>query len=303
MLWWGFLLRHPHIPRHSYPTLSTAHASRTHVKALQTDLHAKPDNSSGPTHDSPSKRPLRTKVTFQPKTAPKKHREHQAVRGSPKPNTDQLSSMPIQSENRDQGPKGNTETKTASSSMLRAMEEALKASGQNPWLHASVIEAFKACVRRLVSVSLSLERKIYLSFSLFRLSIRVSLYLIRIYIIELQILQLSLLQILHLPTAYSATGAVMVAVCEKTVRGAVRGLTWGYMPLVKHEPSAIPKRPRPVRRNLLQDFPGPCPLLCCHVSLMALPYRRAKSFAFSLYVSVLMPFTSSTTSSPVSLSM
>ena len=57
--------------RHSSHTLFTAHASRTHVKALQTDLHAKPDNSSGPAHDSPSERPLRTKDTFQPKTAPK----------------------------------------------------------------------------------------------------------------------------------------------------------------------------------------------------------------------------------------
>lgn len=51
--------------------LSTAHYSRTHVKAHQTDFLVKPDNSSGLTHDSPSERPLRTKATFQPKTAPK----------------------------------------------------------------------------------------------------------------------------------------------------------------------------------------------------------------------------------------
>lgn len=63
-----FLLRHP---RHSSPTLFTAHASRTHVKTSQTDLHAKPDNSSGPTHDSPSERPFRKKETFQHK----KHRK------------------------------------------------------------------------------------------------------------------------------------------------------------------------------------------------------------------------------------
>lgn len=79
---------------HSSHTLSTAHAFRTHVKAPQTDFHVKPDNSSESTHDSPSERPLRTKVTFQPKTAPKKHREHQDVRGPPKPSTNQLSSMP-----------------------------------------------------------------------------------------------------------------------------------------------------------------------------------------------------------------
>lgn len=131
----GFFITSVTHPRHSSPTLFTAHTSRTHVKALQTDLHAKPDNSSGPTHDSPSERPLRTKVTFQLKTAPKKHREHQAVRRPPKPSTSRLSSMPIQPESRDQGPKGSIETKTASTSMLRAMEEALKASGQNPWLH------------------------------------------------------------------------------------------------------------------------------------------------------------------------
>lgn len=43
-------LRHPH------STLFTVHAFRTHVKAPQTNLHAKPDTSSGLTHDSPSER-------------------------------------------------------------------------------------------------------------------------------------------------------------------------------------------------------------------------------------------------------
>jgi hypothetical protein len=95
-----------------------------------------------------------------------------------------------------------------------------------------------------------LERKIYLSFSLFRLSIRVSVYLIRIYIIELQILQLSLLQILQSPTVYSAAGAVMVAVCENLVRGDLSEDPHGHMPLVKHEPSAMTKKPRPVRESL-----------------------------------------------------
>lgn len=64
----GFLLSHSW---HSSPTLFTSHASRTHVKALQTVFTVKPDNSSGPTHGSPSERPLRTKATFQPK----KHRK------------------------------------------------------------------------------------------------------------------------------------------------------------------------------------------------------------------------------------
>lgn len=63
-----FLLRHPW---HSSPALFTAHASVTHVKAPQTDFHVKPDNSSGPTHDSPSEKPLRKKVTFQHRKTPK----------------------------------------------------------------------------------------------------------------------------------------------------------------------------------------------------------------------------------------
>lgn len=92
--------------RHSPHTLFTAHAPRTHVKAPQTDLPAKPDNSSGPTHDSPSERLLRTKVTFQHKTAPKKHREHQAVRGAPKPSLDQLSSMPHSDRESEPRPEG-----------------------------------------------------------------------------------------------------------------------------------------------------------------------------------------------------
>lgn len=149
--------------RHSSPTLFTAHASRTHVKALQTDFHVKPDNSSGLTHNSPPKRPLRKKATFQHKKAPKEHRgkpwKHKAARRPPKPSTDQLCSMLRPVGNRDQGPKGNIGTKPVSSSMLRAMEGASKTSGQNPWLHASATEAIKAWYRRSVSVSLSLERK------------------------------------------------------------------------------------------------------------------------------------------------
>lgn len=66
-----FLLRHPRIPGIPPHTLSIAYASRMHVKALQTDFPVKPDNSLGLTHDSPSKRLLHTKETFQPK----KHRK------------------------------------------------------------------------------------------------------------------------------------------------------------------------------------------------------------------------------------
>lgn len=91
--WWSFLLRHPCHPRHSSPVLFTAYAFRTHVKAPQTDLHVKPDNSSGLTYDSPSKRLLHTKSTFQRKKAPKKHGGHQTAREPPKPSTDRLCSM------------------------------------------------------------------------------------------------------------------------------------------------------------------------------------------------------------------
>lgn len=129
-------------PRHSSPTLFAAHASRTHVKAPQTDLHVKPYNSSGPTHDSPSKRPSRTKVTFQHGKAPKKHGgkpwKHQAAREPPVPNTDQPLSMLHPVLNRNQGPKGSIETKTSSLSMPKAMAEASKASGRTPWLNATL---------------------------------------------------------------------------------------------------------------------------------------------------------------------
>lgn len=52
-------------------TLFTAHASRTHVKAPPAVFPVKPDNSSGLTHDSPSGKPLRKRVTFQHQKAPK----------------------------------------------------------------------------------------------------------------------------------------------------------------------------------------------------------------------------------------
>lgn len=54
---------------------------------------------------------------------------------------------------------------------------------------------------------------------------------------------------------------------------------------------------------ILRSQSRPNPYWCYHVSLMLMSYRRAKSLLLSLYTSVLMPFTSSTTSLPVSLSM
>lgn len=116
--------------RHPSRTLFTAHPSRTHVKAPQTDLHAKPDNSSGLTRDSPSERHSRTKVTFQPKTAPKKHRGHQAVSGPPKPSTSQLPSMPHSDRESRPRPVGQHRDQDVIHLDAQAMEEASEASGQ-----------------------------------------------------------------------------------------------------------------------------------------------------------------------------
>lgn len=104
------------------PPLFTTHALITHVKAPQTDFHIKPDNSSVPTYDSPSERPLRKKATFQHRKAPKKHR---GKHGNTKQRDDHpsqartnYSQCSFRSRDRSPGPKGRIETKTASVSML-----------------------------------------------------------------------------------------------------------------------------------------------------------------------------------------
>lgn len=135
---------------HSFHTLSTAHASRTHVKAPQTDFPVKPDNSSGPTHDSPLERPLRKKATFQHGKAPKSIEDAKQREDRPSRALTDSPPCPDQIGYRDQGPKGNTEVKPVSSSLLRAMEEASKTSGQTPWLHVTLTEAIKT---RLSSLS------------------------------------------------------------------------------------------------------------------------------------------------------
>lgn len=140
-------MSHPRHPRHSSHTLFTAHASRTHVKVPQTDFPVKPDNSSGSTYDSPSERPLRTKVTFQPKTAPKSIEDTKQRDDHPNQARTDSSPCSVQTGNRDQGPKGSIETQTASTSLLRAMEEASKTSGQIPWLHASALKSIEARLR------------------------------------------------------------------------------------------------------------------------------------------------------------
>ena len=158
-----FYVIHPH-------TLSTAHASRTHVKAPQTDLHGKPDNSSGPTHDSPSERPLRTKATSQPKKAPKSIEDTKPREDHPSQARTDSPQCPDQIGYRDQGPKGNIETQTGSSSLLRAMEEASKTSGQTPWLNTAAIEGSEAWSIG-IGLRLSLwKERLSLSFSLLSLS-------------------------------------------------------------------------------------------------------------------------------------
>lgn len=136
-------------PRHSSHTLSTAHASRTHVKAPQTDFPVKSDNSSGPTHDRPSERPSRTKSDVPTQTstekASRKAMWHQTVREPPKPR---------------KGP-----TLLPALSHGRSIEDIRSDSMAQCHVHRSL----QGLVRRLVSVSLSLERKtksFFLSLSL-----------------------------------------------------------------------------------------------------------------------------------------
>lgn len=142
--------------RYSFHTLSTAHASRTHVKAPQPDLHGKPDNSPGPAHERPSERPSRTKATFRHEKAPKSIEESRG--GTKWPETTQFRRGPTlppcssPSRNRDQGPNGSIETKTSSLSLLRAMAEASKQQVSPHGSYATLIEAFKAWFRRLVSI-------------------------------------------------------------------------------------------------------------------------------------------------------
>lgn len=154
-------------PQHSSRTLFTALASRTHVKAPQTDFPAKPDNSSGSTYDSPSERPLRTKTTFQQKTAPKRHRGRQAVRGTPKPSTSQLSSMPHSGRESRPRPVGQHRDQDAIHLDAQSHGESKRSIETVPWLHASVTEAFKAWFGdRFRFLSLWKERFIFLSLSL-----------------------------------------------------------------------------------------------------------------------------------------
>lgn len=127
------------------------------------------------------------------------------------------------------------------------------------------------------------------------LLLRLSSYLIEVYIIELQILQLSLLQILRQPLQILQRSLQLL----QLVRVVYEGIVWGYVSIGLPQLIRNNERPRPVGESS-QDQPGPCPLLSHHVSLMLIPYRYAKSLLLSLYTSVLMPFTSSTTSLPSS---
>ena len=117
-------------------SLFTVHASRTHVKAPQTDFPVKPDNSSRLTQDSQSKRPLRKKATFQSKTSAEKHGEHQAARDPPKPSTDQLCSMLPSSRESEPRPEGQHRDQDDIHLDAQSHGKSFEASGQDPWLHA-----------------------------------------------------------------------------------------------------------------------------------------------------------------------
>lgn len=178
--------------RHSSHTLSTAHASRTHVKAPQTDFHIKPDNSSGLTHDSPSERPLRTKVTFQPRQAPKSSEESHA---SPnRERTDQAKHGPTPLHaltSREPGPRPEGQHRTQDRILLLAQSHgrSIESIRSDSMARHCRHRRLRSLVYRDRFPSLSLERKILSFFlslcisSILSTSIPISIY------IELQFLQ------------------------------------------------------------------------------------------------------------------
>ena len=123
-------------PRHSSPTLFTAHASRTHVKGPQTDFPVKHDNLSGPTHDSLSETPLRTKVTFQQKSTEK------ALRTQSRERTTQARHGPTHLHALAQSgiwlrPEGQHRTQDGLPLDSQSHGRSFEASGQTPWLHST----------------------------------------------------------------------------------------------------------------------------------------------------------------------
>lgn len=277
-------------------TFFTVHASRTHVKALQPDLHVKPDNSSGPTHDSPlegtftheSDVPTQNSTEKASRT-PSRERRPQARHGP----TPLLAHSDPESEPRPEGQHRNPDD--------------IPPRCPEPWKeHGKHLEDPMApclshrSVQGLVwkpGFGFSLFGKKDLSFFLsLYLLLRLSSYLIEVYIIELQILQLSLLQVLRQPLQILQRSLQLLQQARVVDGGSCEGTfhrTATTHPQQRKGPgqSGIPPKTNRGHATLLRH----------HVSLMDLPYRLAKSLLLSRYVSVLMPFTSSTTSLPSSM--
>lgn len=168
--------------RHSSHTLSTAYASRTHVKALQTDFHAKPNNSSGSTYDSPPESLLRTKATFQHQKAPKsieniKQREDH-------PSQAPTNSPPCPSQS-GIGTKARRAASRPSPYPPRCSEPWKKPLRHQVRLHGSMprfIEAFKAWFRDWFRFLSLWKERLSLSFSLYLYLTIVSTIRIELYI-------------------------------------------------------------------------------------------------------------------------
>lgn len=110
----------------------------THVKASQTDFRVKPDTLSGPTHDSPSETPLRTKATFQHEKSTEKasRKATEAVRGPPKPGEDQPLSMLLPVTESGPRPEGQHRDQDVIPLLAQSHGRSFEATGQSPWLQS-----------------------------------------------------------------------------------------------------------------------------------------------------------------------
>lgn len=156
--------------------LSTTHAPVAHVKAPQTDFPVKPDNSSGPTHDSPSERPLRTKATFQHEKAPKKA-SRKATEGPRGERTTQAGKGPT-TLNAPSGPGTGTKARRAASKPRRHPPpcsepwKKLRSIRSDTMAPCHAPRSLQGLASRSVFGFLSLwKERFYLSFSLLSISI------------------------------------------------------------------------------------------------------------------------------------
>lgn len=166
------------------------------------------------------------------------------------------------------------------SSLLRAMEEAWKASGRIPWLNVTLTEAIKAWF--LIALGSQSHW-----FGIVSPQTR---------------MRLPAGAVLDVVEGLSSRRVFVRKFASEPLRkSAFEGYEFFY---IRSEADCT----RPGHQRKGPDRHGGNPpkpveaqsLWCRHVSLIVMPYRRAKSLLLSLYTSVLTPFTSSTTSLPSS---